>query len=129
MKFPQYLQDLIESEQHTLIELSKSTGVDKSDLSKVIRGKKLCGARTLGLLLASFTQNQQQMALRYWLLDQIPQEYLHLVSVQNDLECVVKDEGPNIRTLEGALEGLRSHAAENQHLRVVLMSLAKAFGL
>lgn len=127
MNFPQYLQDLIESEKHSLISLAKISGIDKSDLSKVVRGRRSCGSKTLAQILPALTSNQQVIALQYWLRDQIPPKFSDLVKVVSSAANMVMKGEPDIRTFAGSLAILEKQSAINAHLRLTLMSMAQAF--
>lgn len=127
MKLQRYLEHLIETEAISLVEFSRKSGIDNSVLSKIIRGKRACGGIIIGQLLTALNREQQQIALQYWLMDQIPVEFPDLVTVDLLKRGKQKDERLAAGTLEGALHALGKEAETNAAVRGVIMNMAKAF--
>lgn len=129
MKLPKFLKYLIEAEKYRLIDLSRKSGIHSSDLSKIINAKRACGSKTLTMLLGGLEQEHRAQALILWLQDQIPAQYQDLVHVvRANGSPAVREEAPDIRTIEGSLSVLGGQAEKNEAVRRVLMDMALAFG-
>lgn len=129
MQFQQYLQYLVEAKQYRLIDLATKTGINSSDLSRIINGKRNCGSKNLAqILLALDDDAHRSEALTFWLKDQIPVNHRDLVYiVKTTSTAFAKDDVPDIGTLEGAVAVLAAKAEVNAPLRTVLLNMAKAF--
>lgn len=127
MKFQKYLKYLIDAGEYRLVDLADSTKMHSSDLSKIINAKRKCGQRAMVQILPGLNEVHQAASLSAWLVDQIPPEYRHLVHVVQSASSVVKEEAPDINTLEGALQVLRKQAESNDSLMKLLTNIAEAF--
>ena len=127
MKFHNYLKYLIDSEKYRLVDLSASSGINSPDLSKLVRGKRACGAKTMGQILGGLDEKHRTQALISWLSDQVPADYTHLVHIVRAGQQEHPAETPDINTIEGSLAVLETQAESNEAVRTVLMNLAAAF--
>lgn len=127
MKFQKYLKHLINTEKYRLVDLSAKTGINSPDLSKLVRGVRTCGAKTMGQILSGLEEEHRQQALMAWLVDQVPAEYQHLVHIVRSGAVEQRPEPPDIDTVAGSLEVLGVQAEKNEAVRVVLKNLAAAF--
>jgi hypothetical protein len=126
MKLTKYLRYLIETERYKLTDLSKSSGLNMSDLSKIVNGKRHPGGKAVEQLLAGLEPEHRVQALVAWLHDQIPATHHELVHIVRSSPPVTS-EPLDIRSLEGALRALGEQAESNDALRVVLTNMAIAF--
>ena len=126
MKFADYLSYLLDSENYRLVDLSVSTGLHNTDLSKLVRGKRTCGPKSLGCVLSGLRPEHQAKAIIAWVGDQLAPEHMALVHIVPATEPV-KEDVPDVRTLEGALTVLGQQADSNPAIRAVLTTLAVAF--
>lgn len=126
MRFPELLSYLVDSEKYRLVDLAASTGLHNTDLSKIVRGKRPCGAKSLGSVLSGLKPEHQTQAIIAWVSDQLAPEHQSLVHIVPAIE-MVKQEVPDVRTIEGALTVLGEQAAINPAVRVVLTNMAVAF--
>jgi hypothetical protein len=126
MKFPQLLTYLIDSDKYRLVDLASSSGLHNTDLSKLVRGKRPCGVKSFGTILNGLRPEHQVQAISAWISDQLAPEHLALIHIVPAVEQV-KEDVPDVRTLEGALSVLGEQAAGNPALRMVLTNMAVAF--
>lgn len=127
MKFERFLKNLVDSQKYRLVDLSESSGVHSSDLSKIINSKRPCGQRLMTQIVLGLRDEHQAQALIAWLTDQIPPELQSLVLIVRAGSSVVREEPADASTLEGALKLLGQHAETNEAVQVVLLNMAKAF--
>ncbi|MES2923131.1 MAG: hypothetical protein V4819_16360 [Verrucomicrobiota bacterium] len=127
MKFPKYLQHLVDSDKYRLVDLSHQSGINSPDLSKLVRGKRSCGAKAMAQILGGLNEEHRSQALMAWLDDQLPQEYKSLVHIMRADGDAKQNEPPDIGTIEGSIEVLAAQAEANDAVRVVLRNLAAAF--
>lgn len=128
MKLPKFLQYLIEAEKYRLVDLSTKSGINSSDLSKIINGKRACRGKSFEQLLTGLDGGHRAQALVLWLQDQIPAQFQSLVHiVRSETSCVLRKELPDIKTIEGSLAILASQAETNEAVRLVLRNMASMF--
>lgn len=128
MKFTRYLEYLITSRKYRLTDLAKRAGIGTSDLSKIVSGKRACGARALEQVLTGLDQENRAQGLVCWLMDQVPSQFSDLVHiVRSESDSFVVNDAPDIQTIEGSLAVLVAEAEKNDALRSVLMNMALAF--
>lgn len=128
MKFTRYLDYLITSKKYRLIDLAQRSGVGSSDLSKILHGKRACGAKAMEQILSGLDVGYRAQGLVFWLSDQVPASFAHLVHiVRNESDGSDAKDAPGIETIEGSLAVLAKQAEKNEALRAVLMNMAVAF--
>jgi hypothetical protein len=127
MKFPNYIKYLVDAEKYRLVALAMKSGVHASDLSKILNLNRPCGLKMAVRIITGLNEDHQAQALVSWLSDQIPGQLQHLVHIVRSESSVVREDAPDIRTVEGSLAILEKQAESNEALRTVLMNLAKAF--
>lgn len=127
MKFERFLKTLVDSQKYRLVDLSESSGVHSSDLSKIINSKRPCGQRMMTQIVLGLREEHQAQGLIAWLTDQIPPELHSLVLIVRAGSSVVREEPADASTLEGALKVLGQQAETNDAVQVVLLNMAKAF--
>jgi hypothetical protein len=126
MKLTKYLRYLIDTDHYRLTELSKASGLNMSDLSKIVNGKRHPGGKAVEQLLTGLEPEHRVLALVAWLHDQIPAPHQDLVHIVRSSPPVAS-EPLDIRSLEGALKALGEQAEANDALRVVITNMAIAF--
>lgn len=78
-------------------------------------------------IITGLGEEHQAQAIVLWLTDQVPSQFQHLVHIVRAESSVVREEVPDIRTIEGSMVVLEKQAESNENLRTVLMNLAMAF--
>lgn len=125
--FPRYLQYLMSGPDYRLVDLSNKIGMNRSDLSNLVNGNRSCGTKTFPLITEGLLEKDRAQAVVSWLRDQLPKSHGHLVEIR-EANAMVRDEMPNVKTLEGAMAILYKKAESNEALRIALLNMAKAFG-
>ena len=124
MKLTAYLKHLIDNRVYRLIDLSNLSGVYLSDLSRILNGKRLCGAGTLAKLLKVLPDEHQTQFLMLWLQDQVPEGFgdkVHIVPASAHLRS---EDSIDVGTFEGSIEFLTRLSGRNNSVRSLLMFLA-----
>ena len=130
MKLSQFLQYLIDAKKYRLIDLAGLAKINISDLSKIVTGKRLCGARNIGQILSALDEEHRAQALVLWLIGMVPegfQDLVHIIKKGGRSKVAEKKKEPDLKTIEGALTVLGKSAETNAALRIVLLNMAEAF--
>ena len=78
-------------------------------------------------ILKGLDEKHHAQVLVAWLLDQIPAGFEGLVHIVKDSSSFVREEIPDVRTMEGSLKVLAAQADANPAVRKLVMTMAAAF--
>jgi hypothetical protein len=124
-QFPQFLKYLLDTERYKLGDIAQSSKVHVSDLSKIVGGKRNCGAKLIGHILEGLDPKDRADALVYWLKDQIPAGYASGVVVQKAEDA--SQAKPVASMFDDTLCFLAEEAQTNEAVRNLLVATAQLF--
>lgn len=79
-------------------------------------------------IVTGMDEKHQSQVLVAWLVDQIPPEFQHLVHVvKAESSSLVREQAPDVNTVEGALAHLAAQAEVSTSVRKLVLTLAGAF--
>ena len=127
VKTAQYLKYLFDSKDYTMAVVSRDSGVDLPDLSKIVSGKRKCGRASMAKLANVLNDSHKRELLAQWLLDQIPEGMEELVHVTRATTTGRKAGGPVAGSLDADMDAIRSVISDNPAVRKVIRHLAQSY--
>ena len=122
-RFASMMRFLIQSGHYRLTDLAKKTNYHLSDLSKIVNSKRVCSAKVMEVIVGAMLAQHQPQAVVAWLVDQIPDNFRHMVHVVKAASAK-SNEPVDVNTLEGALAVLATHAEANPAVRKLVLTMA-----